>query len=237
MQPVITSAIEVTLWMAILTGMATETLGGYGREFYLSYALWANFLGRASANWMYEFQMMDEIETGRVNAVLMRPISFYEFYLAQFMGYKLLIILASFLIPSTVCLVVGAPFLPERMPAVLAMIMVFLVFTHTLSFCVACMAFYLNRASSLTGMKNLVIAVLAGEYIPLDLYPEPFRTWLVHSPFAGAVYLPVSYLTGRIGPEIFFRGFISLAAGICLSAIFAHLLWKQSIRQYTGTGA
>lgn len=236
-QPVITSAIEVTLWMSILTGMATETLGGFGREFYLAYALWANFVGRATANWMYEFQMVDEIDSGRVNAVLVRPISFYEFYLSQFVGYKLLILAASFFIPAGICLAIGAPFEPLRFPAMVGMIVFYLIFAHTLSFCVACMAFRMNRAHSLTGMKNLAIWVLSGELIPLDLYPEPFRSWLLHSPFAAAVYLPVSYVTGRVGPQAFLDGLVSIAIALTLLGLVAAALWRSGVREYTGTGA
>ncbi len=232
-----TSAIEVTLWMAILTGMATETLGGFGREYYLAYALWANFVGRATANWMYEFQMLDEIDSGRVNAILVRPISFYEFYLSQFLGYKILIITASFFIPAVVCLVLKAPFEPARLPAMFAMILLYLVFSHTISFCVACMAFHMNRAHSLTGMKNLAIWVLSGELIPLDLYPEPMRTWLMHSPFAGAAYLPVSFVTGRIGTEMMMKGFLSITLAIAVVGVIAAYLWKNGVRNYTGTGA
>src|SRR5687768_14219661 len=78
-QPILTAAIEVTLWMAIISGMGVEQLGGFGREYYLAYALWANFVGRVTINWMYEFIMLDDIDTGKVNAILVRPISFYEY--------------------------------------------------------------------------------------------------------------------------------------------------------------
>ena len=83
--------------MAMLTGMGVETLGGFGREYYLGYTLWATFVGRITTNWMYEFMMLEQIETGRVNSILVRPISFYEFYLSQFVVAKLLA--AFFLLP------------------------------------------------------------------------------------------------------------------------------------------
>lgn len=237
LQPILTAAIEVTLWMAILSGMAAETLGGFGRGYYLSYALWANFVGRVSSNWFYEYQMIDEIDSGRVNAILVRPISFYEFYLSQFVGYKTLILISSFGIPISLCLFLNTPFEPSRLPLMIALVLCFLVFNHTLSFCVSCAAFHLNRAHALTGMKNLVILVLAGELIPLDLYPEPLRTWLMHSPFAAGVYLPVGYVTGRVGNEVMMQGFVSIALGMALLVPLASMLWKNGVRQYTGTGA
>lgn len=233
----LSSGIEVALWTAMIAGMNVETLGGFGREYYLAYALWATFVGRLTSNWMYEFNMIDEIETGKVNAILTRPISFYEFYLSQFFGYKTACMVASFVIPIAVCLFFNAPFHLDRMPLMLLMIAFYLVFTHTLSFCVACLAFHLNRAQALTGMKNLAIWVLAGELIPLDLYPEPFKSFLLHTPFASAVYTPVGYITGRFGVEVMLNGFMTLFAGMAVVGLIATILWKNGVRAYTGTGA
>ncbi|MBX3020920.1 MAG: ABC transporter permease [Bdellovibrionales bacterium] len=237
LQPVISSAIEVTLWAAILSGMGTHQLGGYGREYYLAYALWATFVGRVTINWMYEFLMLDEIDSGRVNAILMRPISFYEFYLSQFVGYKLFTAGVGLFLPFVICLTMGLPLEISRIPWMLVSIFYYLVFVHTLSFTVACCAFFLNRAHSFTGIKNMAIWVLAGELIPLDLYPEPFRTWLIHSPFASGVYIPVGYVTGRIGHELFMQSFLSITAGTVVAGGMGVWLWRRGLRAYTGTGA
>ncbi len=237
LQPVLSTTIEVTLWMALLTGMGVSSLGGYGREYYLGYTLWATFVGRVTTNWMYEFVMLEQIDTGKINSLLVRPISFYEFYLSQFVGYKLTSAAFSFTLPVLACWFFHAPMVLERLPAVMILVIYYLIFAHTLSFCVACMAFFLNRAYSFTGMKNMLIWVLAGELIPLDLYPEPLRTLLLHSPFAAGVYVPVSYITGRVGTEYFLQAFVSVTGGIAASGALAYVLWQRGLRSYTGTGA
>lgn len=221
----------------MLSGMGQETLGGFGREYYLAYAIWANFIGRVTINWMYEFMMVEDIDLGRINSILVRPISFYEFYLSQFMGYKLLVAMASFVVPISVCLAFGAPLHLERLPAMILLILFYLVFAHTVSFSVACMAFFLNRAYSFSGIKNIAIWVLSGEMIPLDLYPEPFKSWLITSPFASGVYIPVGFITGRFGYDLFWKSFLNVGLGIALMGLFASWLWKRGLRSYTGTGA
>jgi len=225
------------LWMAVLKGMGTQELGGFGREYYLAYALWANFVGRVTINWMYEFIMLDDIDTGKVNSLLVRPISFYEFYLSQFIGYKMVTAVVSFMIPVTLCWVFKAPMHLDRLPLMMALILFYLVFVHTLSFLVACMAFFMNKAYSLTGMKNLLLWVLTGELIPLDLYPEPLRGWMLHMPFAAGVYLPVGYVSGRVGADAVWQGFVSVAVGILVAGVLGHFLWRRGLRAYAGTGA
>jgi ABC-2 type transport system permease protein len=86
-------------------------------------------------------------------------------------------------------------------------------------------------------MKNMLIWVLAGELVPLDLYPEPVRTWLLHSPFASGVYVPVSYITGRVGTPFFLQSFISISGGLVVFGAIAYVLWWRGVRSYTGTGA
>ena len=237
LQPILSSAIEVTLWSAILGGVAGHSLGGFTRDSYLAYALWATFVGRLTINWMFEFTMMNDIESGGVNALLMRPISFYEYYLSQFVGYKLLTASISLIIPVAVCLSMGLPLVPSRLPMALGLALYYLIFVHTLSFSVATLAFFMNRAQSLTGVKNLAIWVLAGELIPLDLYPQPFRGWLEHLPFAAGVYVPVGYLTGRVPAELFWSTFTTVTVGIVALGLVARLLWMQGLKVYTGTGA
>src|SRR4051812_23467450 len=83
LQPIITTGIELTLWYAIFKTSNSPTIGGFTREYYLSYALWAAFAARISVSWMYEFRMIEEIESGSVNSLIVRPMSFYEYYLSQ----------------------------------------------------------------------------------------------------------------------------------------------------------
>lgn len=233
----LSTAIEVILWVALLKGMGMTTLGGFGREYYLAYALWATFVGRVTTNWMYEFNMLEQIDTGRINSILTRPISFYEFYLSQFLGYKAACTVVSFVLPVLACWMFEAPMQLERLPLVMLMLAYYLIFVHTLSFCIACLAFYLNRAYSFTPMKNMMIWVLAGELVPLDLYPEPFRTWLLNSPFAAGVYYPVGYITGRIDTPFFLHSFVTITGGMVVISAVAYAMWTRGVREYTGTGA
>ncbi len=236
-QPLLTGVIEVTLWSAILASTATGTLAGYPRSSYLAYALWAAFFARISTNWMYEYRMMEEIDSGSVNSVLSRPISFYEYYLGQFMGYKLLTTVISFVIPIAVVLVIPGPTQLSRLPLACLLIFFYLIFVHTLSFSLASFAFYFNRVYSLTVAKNIALWVLTGELFPLDIMPEPFRHVIIALPFANAVYIPVGYLTGRFDAHLVLKGLLSVAIGTSIIVTFASLIWSAGRRRYSGTGA
>jgi ABC-2 type transport system permease protein len=236
-QPTITSAIEVAVWSAIFMAGATTTLAGYGRADYIAYALWAAFFARSTSNWMYEFKMSNEIETGTINGILVRPISFYEYYLGQFLGYKAFTLVLSLVPPSLVTLIWAGPTQLERLPLALLLVFYYLVFIHTLSFIFASLAFFVTRVWSLTVAKNLFLALLTGEIFPLDLLPVGIRDTLVNLPFSSAVYLPVGYLTGRVPLSDLLFGFVSTTAGLAVAAAVALTVWSLGRRSYAGTGA
>ena len=237
LQPLLTALIELTLWTAVFASISGDTIGGFPKSFYLSYAVWAAFVARITANWMYEFRMIEEVDRGTINSVLARPIGFSEYYLSQFLGYKLMTTLFSLCIPIAIELFSGSPERLLRVPAAICLTILYLVFAHLISLSIASFAFFLNRAYSFTVAKNLLIWLLSGELFPLDLAPEPFRHWLLLLPFSSAVYVPVGYLTGRIGTDVLSAGFLHVAVGICIMWIVSSVLWKVGLRKYSGTGA
>lgn len=236
-QPTIISLVELTLWMALFAATGAPTLVGFGREAYLSYALWAAFISRISTSWIYEMRMIDDVETGAVNSILTRPISFYEFYLGQFFGYKLLITSVSIFFPGLLCWIMDLPVLFERLPAALALVFYYLLMVHTLSVLIASLGFFLNRIHHLTFAKNIILWMLTGELFPLDLTPEPFRSVLMALPFSSGVFRPVGYLTGRLGHSGIWEGFISVTLGLVVFGSLAVFSWNAGRRHYSGTGS
>lgn len=237
MQPFITGLIELTLWIAIFVNAAGPTIAGFTKEYYLSYALWAAFVSRITANWMYEYRMIEEVDSGSINGLLVRPMSFFEYYLSQLLGYKFIIIFFSFLVPLILTWWMDLPTDFSRLPLTLLLIAYYLVLVQTISFLVASLAFHLNRVYSMTIAKNLALWVLSGELFPLDLLPEPYRTWVLNLPFANAVYIPVGYLTGRIPVEMVLHGFLTTTYGIGVIGLIAYSIWRNGLSKYAGTGA
>jgi len=237
LQPILFSISEVALWTAIFRGGNIESLNGFSREYYFAYALWAAFFARIAANWMYEMRMIEEIDSGSVNSILVRPISFFEFYLGQFMGYKILTSLISILVPVVICLMIKSSTQLERLPLALLLTFYYLILVHTLSSIVSSFAFFFNRIHALTVTKNFVLWFFVGELFPLDLLPERVRGFIIALPFSSGVYIPVGYLTGRVPLKMVGQGFLSVTLGIALFLGVYAYLWDLGRKKYSGTGA
>lgn len=237
LQPAITGVIELTLWIAIFATAQTETIGGFGKESYLSYVLWTAFIARLTSSWMYEFRMIEEVESGSINGLLVRPMSYFEYYLSQLLGYKFIITVFTLIFPLILSQFFNFPIIWERLPGTLTLIFYYLVLVHILSFVISTVAFHLNKIYSLTVAKNLGLWLFTGELFPLDLLPEPWKTIILNLPFANAVYIPVGYLTGRIGNDMLLHGFMTNTAGIVVLGTFGYGMWKWGLSKYAGTGA
>lgn len=236
-QPLVTALVEVALWYGIWHQGNFESLNGFGLDSYLAYALWATFVARVTTNWMYESMMMEDIELGRLNAILLRPFSFYSFYLSQFMGYKFSVIIGTLGVPLVFAYIFDLPSIFERLPLVFLLLFFYLIFVHTLSFFIASFAFFMTRVHSLTAGKNVVLWVLAGELFPLDLIPEPYAKWVILSPFASGVYVPVGYLTGRLEVSSVIQAFQSVGVGLLVCGFLSFCIWHRGLKRYAGTGA
>lgn len=237
LQPVVTALIELTLWIAIFATAGQATIGGFTREYYLAYVLWTAFIARISVSWMYETRMIEEVDSGSINGLLVRPMSFFEYYLSQMLGYKAITTVFSLLVPLVFALAFGLPMLLSRLPLVLLLVFYYLILVHILSFIISTIAFHLNKINSLTTAKNLGLWLLSGELFPLDLLPEPYRTILLNLPFCNAVYIPVSYLTGRANQDLMIHGFMTNTIGIAFFGVIAVGMWRWGLSKYAGTGA
>lgn len=232
-----TTGIEVLLWFAVFKGAHATSIIGFSRENYLSYALWAAFFARIATSWMYEFRMTEEISSGTVNSLIVRPMSFYEYYLSQLLGYKFITTIISMVIPIMAAYFFDLPTTYSRIPLGVLLCFYYLILVHTISFIVSSIAFHLTKISSFTVAKNLLMWILTGELFPLDLIPDPYKKAIIALPFSSGVFLPVGYITGRVGHAEMLHGFLSVTIGLVVLNLLGTYLWRKGLASYTGTGA
>jgi ABC-2 type transport system permease protein len=186
---------------------------------------------------MYEAMMVEEVSAGNINIILTRPISFYEYYLSQLIGYKVITTVVSLLVPLLFSAVYKLPLHYDRLPMAFCLVFLYLFFLHNLSFIVSSMAFFITKVKSFTLVKNLILWLLAGELLPIDLMSPALSKILLWLPFSASVYIPVSYITGRCDETLVIQGFISIIISFAITSVIARLLWTKGLREYTGTGA
>ena len=229
--------IEVLLWIAIFKTAENAQIGGFSREAYLAYAVWAPFLGRITISWMYESMMVEEVSSGSINSILSRPMSFFEYYLSQLLGYKVITTIFSLLVPLIASFAFDLPIHYTRIPVAMILIIYYLILVHMMSFLISIIGFYLTRVRSFTLLKNLTLLLLSGELVPIDLMPKNLENLFLTLPFSSGVYIPLAYISGRAELGLLQKGFLNVTVAIAVMGVFCVFFWKRGIREYTGTGA
>lgn len=228
--------VEAAFWTGLIEASGSDLLAGFPAPYYLGYFLYL-VLQFGSVNWRFERAMIAEINSGAVNALLLRPSSFYEYHLGQLLGQKLITALVMAPVIVLIAWAWDLPFHAERLPLAFLMGICYVLLLFSLHFAVAAMAFFFDHVYSLNNTKNMIIWFLTGELMPLDLLPSPLREWVIALPFSCGIYLPAAYLSGRIETPLFMQGFVSLAVGGLLFGLLARFIWKRGLCSYGGTGA
>lgn len=234
--PLCVFLVEAAFWVGLIHASGNPLLAGFPASYYLGYFLWL-MLQLGSVNWRFERAMISEINSGAVNALLLRPSSFYEYHLGQLLGQKLITALVMTPVIIFIARVWDLPLHEDRLLPALLMGFGYVLLLFSVHFAVAAMAFFFDHVYSLNNTKNMIIWFLTGELFPLDLLPSPLREWVIALPFSCGTYLPAAYLSGRITTEVFMRGFVSLAVGGIVFGLIARYIWHQGLRRYGGTGA
>ena len=234
--PLCTFFVEAAFWIGLIHASGNPLLGGFPISYYLGYFLWL-ILQLGSINWSFERTMIAEINNGTVNSLLLRPSSFYEYHLGQLVGQKLIVAVTMVPVVFLIAWAWDLPFHLDRLPAAFLMGFLYIILIFSLHFAVASMAFFLDHVYSLNITKNMIIWFLTGELFPLDLMPSPYREWIIALPFSCGIYLPASYVSGRISTETFMQGFVSLFIGGIVFGLLARFIWRAGLRRYSGTGA
>jgi ABC-2 type transport system permease protein len=235
-QPSLTACIEVAIWFSLLQSFNGQ-LGGYSSRDYLMYVLWAAFFARQMGTWSYDFTIASEIQMGSINALLTRPISYFEFQFFQFMGQKMVSLLFALLAPALASIWFFGGFEAERLLVAIMFGVAYLIFGFTLLFLISSLGFFMTRIHSIIVAKNIGLWLFTGEIFPLDLLPDRVAAVAKVLPTASGVYLPVGYLTGRVSWVDLQRGALGVVIGIVVTGSIAAILWRMGLRRYTGVGA
>jgi len=158
--------------------------------------------------------------TGDIGVDLIRPWSIQQHLYFRDLGRA-----SGALVLTTVPLALWTGLLlPLRLPEHLWTLPCFLLslfLAHAISFgfawLVGIAAFALRNSSGLAHLKATLISVFSGALIPLDLYPEPLRSWIMWLPLQGMSHTPADIFVERHTPG-------ELVTAIAVQGIWAGIL-------------
>ena len=223
------------LWTALYAGRATHE--GASLEHTLTYVTMSMVIYNLFPNSLI-MAVNERIRSGSILFDIARPLYYGRLLLFQELGKTI-----SALFTSTLPLLFLAVFLLDldlpRQPAL------WLAFVVSLCLAIA-IAFYIDYLCSLAGfwitemggmrfMKWSVSDILSGAYIPLWVFPDPWRDLVMWLPFRGMHYAPLSILSGRtdldaVPAQLVFQAAWIAALYLGTRAVYAVIVRKLAVQ-------
>ncbi len=106
-----------------------------------------------------------------------------------------------------------------------------------LDYLIGSLAFWIQDVRGIIEAKNLVAAFLAGQIVPLELFPDALSGFVLMQPFRYTLSFPLEVLVGDLSGREIALGF-ALQAGYCVVLWAAYrLTWRYGLRTYSAVGA
>ncbi|HDQ73902.1 MAG TPA: hypothetical protein ENN19_17665 [Chloroflexi bacterium] len=218
-------------------GGAGGTIGGLTRSDLVTYYLvliLVNQLAFCTNNWT----VGDGIRYGRMNFLLLRPMSPVYDALASEVAGK--VVFMTFALPVTgVLALILRPELNVAwrdvglfVPALALAWMLRFVWGYWL----ALLAFWATRADALLSLQESLIFLLAGQVAPPTLLPAPMQALATVLPFRYMLGFPVEVLLGQLDGAQLRAGFAFQTGWLAVAAALFVALWWAGTRRYTAVG-
>lgn len=227
------------LWDTVFSDSG-RVLFGYDRAKILTYV----FLTIFAKAFVFSARAVDvsgEIARGDVSNYLLRPISYFKYWLTRDLSSKFLnlsfaifevLILSVILKPDLFFqLNFGYLFL-TGVSLVLAMFLFF-----SILFIVSAIPFWMPEAS--WGGNFLLIIILeflSGSLFPIDVLPVVFQNLLYWTPFPYLIFFPIQIYLGNLGLAASVKGI--LIAGIWVLILYSVMksVWRRGLLAYQAFG-
>jgi ABC-2 type transport system permease protein len=169
----------------------------------ISYVWATQSLISIGAAWITSVEISQSIRTGDVITDLMRPWSFFLYWLSRSLGERVF----NLLVRGSLTYLIGVLYFGARLPApvdLLAFIpavLLAMIVSFAVSFCVNLTSFWLLDNSGVILLVNVIIQFFSGFLLPIAFFPPILQTIARALPFQAMAGLPTQIVLGQIPPD------------------------------------
>ena len=235
---ILTSTMPLIM-LALWTAVAREApVGRYGERDFVAYFLAVFVVRQLTGSWI-AWEMNQEIRQGSIAARLLRPVPPILHYAAETLSAIPLRLVVAVPVAAISLAVVGAAHLPHGVlawGAFGAALAGGWLIAFLLSFCIGCLAFYLESSSKIMDLSLVLLFVFSGYLFPLDLLPPALGLVVDALPFRYQIGLPVELLVSAHGASAALRLLAAQWAWVAGLLGLAAVLWRGGLARYAAFG-
>ncbi len=224
-------------WTAIFQGKTSFL--GYSQSQMFTYILGMNIL-RALVFSDKTWELIYEINTGKVASYLIRPISYIGFSLSRDAADKVTQMLSAILEILIALFILKIPlYAPQNLwvlPAFALAVGLALILYFLMSYAVAALAFWTAESAGPRFCFELFLEFSSGAFFPLDVLPPALKHAFEILPFSSLLYFPINVYLERLSPEAFMRGLCIQIFWIGIFSLVTATVWRKGLKAYSAHG-
>ena len=192
--------VHAQVFLAFFGG-GREVAGWSGREAVLYFATSeALLMALGAMNQSPAVQLADRIRSGDVACDLTKPLALWRSYVAAGYGDAAYYLLARAVIlygAATSWYGLWPPLAPELLALPLSLAMAIGI-SAQLSYLAAATAYWIEHARGPIRVHLVSCFLFGGVVVPLDFYPDAFRSVCELLPYSGMIYTPIALASGKL---------------------------------------
>ncbi|MDP9383087.1 MAG: ABC-2 family transporter protein [Chloroflexota bacterium] len=235
---VIGPTISLLVWLTVSQqGLSLP----YDREQCVTYYVLLATVSLLTASWVAEYGLADAIRLGKLSPLLLRPAPAILHYVGDNLGQKAVMLPLQLPLVALVTVVFHEYLRLPAEPWSWLLFAVSLPMAATVAFLLdyltGLLAFWIQDVKGIIEAKNLIGAFLAGQLVPLALFPDWSSGFLLLQPFRYTLSFPLEVLIGGLSEAQIALGF-AIQMGYCVLLWAAyHVAWRYGVRMYSVAGA
>ncbi|MBC7327254.1 ABC-2 family transporter protein [bacterium] len=227
----------IFLWRTVYQSI--PSIKGYNEAMMITYYILSTWLGDLTGVVLW-WEITSDIRDGNLSNYLLRPLSYQLYFFSTRLGanipYSLIgagitIIFIIFLAPDFYI-----PSNPLTIPLFLISLLLAMLLALQFTYLFSLSAFWLEESSSVNLFVDIFIPLMAGNLLPLDLFPTFISRLFKALPFNYLLYFPIDIYLERLPFSSIFRGFLVEMVWIAFLQLLIAVVWRRGIRRYTAVG-
>src|SRR3989344_2610036 len=229
--------VPLVIWLSATP--VGGSFGGFTKSQLLAYYALMTLVGNFTFWWL-NFKIEEDIRSGDLSNILLKPISSFRYRLLNQLADKAFSFLARIPIFVVVFIFFGEVIftnftLLSLILSIIATLLGSLIYM-LISAMFGLFSFWITSTRGFISIYFFSVYLLSGELAPLAFYPTWFRDLTSLLPYRYVLSFPIELILGKLSPTAIVTGFIVEASWLLGLAFLVNLLWRRGLRLYQAYG-
>jgi ABC-2 type transport system permease protein len=228
--------IYLVVWSTIAKSQGGVVDGYTAGDFAAYYIVWTLVRNMNIVFTPYGWE--GRIREGQLSGQLLRPIHPIHYDIANFAGWKVVVIVLWLPIAAVLTLLFHPTFSPTALDVAVFAVAIwgaYLIRTMNL-WVLGMVTFWTTRVSALYETYFVIELLLSGRLVPLALMPVWVQQLANFLPFKWAFGFPIEALVGHLSASQLFFGLGMQVLWATAGAVLVAVVWKRGVRRYSAVG-